>query len=79
MLNLNLHITFQLYLKRFSALQLCIMGWKNVSKQVLACFSFPAGVSLGFTHRVSVGRVERVESSVKHPELPGCSSSVHRL
>lgn len=31
------------------------------------------------THWVSVGRVERVKSSMKHPELPGCSRSVHRL
>lgn len=31
------------------------------------------------THRVSVGRVERVKSSMKHPELPGCICSVHGL
>lgn len=32
-----------------------------------------------FTYRISVSWIERVKSSVKHPELPGSSRSVHRL
>lgn len=34
---------------------------------------------MSLTYWISVSRIERVESSVKHPELPGSSHSVHRL
>lgn len=42
-------------------------------------FPFPVGISVCSTHRVSVSGVEGVKSGVKHPELPGCSSSVDRF
>lgn len=74
------HISIRLRFKN-TAREVIKIQWKCFTAAVWILFksSVAKHDRVSLTYWISVSRIERVESSVKHPELPGSSRSVHRL